>query len=161
MKTLTLVLLLCSLLVACKHSEPLAEQSEKPEQQVSSSPQRPFLADQKMCDEQAAKRFHEYTERDETLATYTSHYDPSLKICYVRVNHVTTVNKAPLTSSTIFDAFEGRVYADYRWYNPQGKQFYEVAPSSCEIDLPGKPQITCKSAEEFKNLAEQYFSIAE
>jgi hypothetical protein len=170
MKSLVVVavLILSVCTVACNHSSPTKpgsdatpKQSETPrEPQPVFTPHIATLAEQKMCDEQALKRFHEYTEKNEKFATYTSHYDPSVNVCYVRVNRV-TADKFPMDNSNVFDAFEGRMYASYMWMNPQGKKYWEVSPSDCEINIPGKDKIVCKSSDEFSELTEKYFGVAQ
>jgi hypothetical protein len=168
MKSLAVVAVLVVCTIACNRSLPTKPASDAaPKLSMAETPQPVFtphnatLAEQKMCDEQALKRFHEYTEKNEKYATYTSHYDPSVNVCYVRVNRLTVEKGVPMTSSTVVDAFEGRGYANYIWINSQKKQAYEVAPMDCEINLPGKDALHCKSSEEFDELTEKYFGVAQ
>lgn len=161
MGKLMTILFACMLTLSCQRSE-----SSAPKFVVASKPETPFtpnnatLSQQKMCDEQAAKRFNEYIDQKaRDFDSYTSHYDPSVNVCYVRVNQ-TLVEKIPGNSSTITDAFEGRVYATYLWSNPKGKKYWEVAPTMCEIYLPAKDVITCSSSNEFDSLTEKYFGVA-
>ena len=65
-----------------------------------------------------------------------------------------------IVSDVVYDAFGGRVYATYIWINSEGKKFWEVAPTECEIDIPGNPDQHCKSDTEFDELTEHYFGIA-
>jgi hypothetical protein len=114
-----------------------------------------------MCDEQAAKRFNEYTPaKDRDLDSYTSHYDPIVNVCYVRIDRLSSEGGAPSSSVIITDAFEGRVYADYFWINPHGKKYWEVAPSDCQVSIPAKDTIKCNSSDEFDSLTEKYFGTA-
>ena len=125
------------------------------------------LAQQKMCDEQAAKKFR---ENDETVAfheerriapmtSYTSHYDSMVNVCYVSVH---SYGGTPLAvTDIVYDAFGGRVYANYIWINPQNKQFSEVPTSQCEIYIPGKPDEKCKTDSEFYALTEKYFGVTQ
>jgi len=113
-----------------------------------------------MCDEQAARRFRENTpDKERDWDSYTSHYDPRVNVCYVRINR-TFVGTANALTLTITDAFEGRVYATYVWSNPGNKKFWEVPPSNCEINVPGKDTIKCTSSDEFDSLTEKYFGTA-
>ena len=114
-----------------------------------------------MCDEQAAKRFIEYTEAKERDSdSYTSHYDPVVNVCYVRVNHMLVEGRTVGNSVTITDAFEGRVYATYFWSNPDGKKYWEVAPLDCQVNVPGKDSVKCTSSDVFDSLTEKYFGTA-
>lgn len=121
------------------------------------TPEAASLAQQKMCDEQALKRFKE-NKHVSSLDTYTSHYDPTVNVCYVRIESYAG-NPVVLTD-VVYDAFGGRVYAEYLWTNPHNKKFWEVSPTECEIQIPGKPDETCKSATEFDDLTEKYFGVA-
>ena len=94
------------------------------------TPEPGTLAQQKMCDEQAAKKFHE----DESTAlhvgstplySYTSHCDPTVNVCYVRVHSFG--GTPPSVSDVVYDAFGGRVYAIYIWVNAQNKKYWEVS----------------------------------
>src|ERR1039458_7448224 len=71
------------------------------------------LAQQKMCDEQAAKKFRENTTGSKTVNSYTSRYDPSVNVCYIRVHSIG--GNPPMVTDVVYDAFGGRVYANYMW----------------------------------------------
>jgi hypothetical protein len=114
-----------------------------------------------MCDEQATKKFHEDNPHAHPFQNYTSHYDPKNNICYIRVFSTTADKKSVSTVITVYDAFEGRVYAAYIWINNKGKQYWEVKPMECFVLPIGKDKIPCSSVEEFNKLAETYFGIAE
>lgn len=124
------------------------------------------LAQQKMCDEQAAKKFHENEnsafhekERSALIGSYTSHYDPTVNVCYVRVHSIG--GKNPMVADVVYDAFGGRVYANYMWINSQNKKYWEVSPSQCEIDIPGRPDEKCATSAEFDQLTEKYFGVTQ
>jgi hypothetical protein len=87
--------------------------------------------------------------------TYTSHYDPTVNVCYIRVHSLGT--NPLMVTDVVYDAFGGRVYSEYTWINAQNKQAWEVSPTECAIHIPGKPDETCKTSEEFNELAEKYF----
>jgi len=36
-------------------------------------------------------------------------------------------------SIVVYDAFQGRVYANYIWINAKGKKYWEVAPTECDV----------------------------
>src|SRR5664280_2603354 len=77
------------------------------------------LAQQRMCAEQAAKKFSENGHGK--YDAYTSHYDPKVNVCYIRVNSI-SAEKFPIVADVVYDAFGGRVYANYLWVNSQNKQ---------------------------------------
>jgi hypothetical protein len=128
------------------------------------TPEPASLAQQKMCDEQAGKKFKENKsdfddKKNPPIYNYTSHYDPSVNICYVRVDSLSADKGGSMVSDIVYDAFGGRVYATYTWINSEGKKYWEVAPTECDIDIPGKPEQQCKSDTEFDELTEQYFGV--
>lgn len=138
----------------------------RPNAQPLFTPQAATLAQQKMCDEQAAKKFQEnessenFPKSKATISSYTSHYDPTENVCYIRVDS-TSAEKFPVVTDVVYDAFGGRIYANYVWVNSQNKKYWEVSPSICEIHIPGKPVEDCNSAEEFDALTEKYFGVTQ
>ena len=147
------------ILMGCDaHSRSVKAAIPASEAQPLFTPVAASLAQQKMCDEQAAKKFSE--NGHEKYDAYTSHYDPTVNVCYIRVNS-TSAKKFPIVADVVYDAFGGRIYANYMWINSQNKKFWEVSPSTCEIHIPGKPVEKCNSAEEFNKLTEKYFGIAQ
>jgi hypothetical protein len=129
------------------------------------TPEPASLAQQKMCDEQAGKKVKEnqsdfIDKKNPPITSFTSHYDPAVNVCYVRVDSLSAdKNGSSSVSSIVYDAFGGRGYANYIWINSKGKKFWEVAPTECDIDIPGKPEQRCKSDTEFDELTEQYFGV--
>jgi hypothetical protein len=113
------------------------------------------LAQQKMCDQQARKSFHESNPTPQHFLTfeYTSHYDPKMNVCYVEKEFAGYIGKSEsLTVSwAVWDAFEGRGYASY----------IKVGPDvmDCEITRPGHPIEWCKTGDEFEDLVQKYFGI--
>jgi hypothetical protein len=116
------------------------------------------LAQQKLCDEQARNKFREDKHSTSTYSSYTSHYDPTVNVCYIRVNSTST-ETFPVVVDMVYDAFGGRVYANYEWIDSQNKKYREGSPSTCELDIPGKPVEKCKSLEQFDVLTEKYFGV--
>lgn len=129
------------------------------------TPEPATLAQQKMCDEQARKKYLENRLSDfdaksnQFTSSYTSHYDPTVNICYVRVHSLSADKKGSMVSDVVYDAFGGRVYATYIWLNSEGKKFWEVPPSECDVEIPGKPEEKCNSNTEFDELSEKYFGV--
>ena len=144
-----------------------AKPTPKPvEAQPLFSPVAATLAQQKMCDEQAGKKFRENDSSDNSVpkdknntSSYTSHYDPTVNVCYVRVHSMGW--KPASVADVVYDAFGGRVYANYIWVNSRNKRYWEVPPSMCEIHIPGKAEETCKSDKEFDELTEKYFGVTQ
>ena len=124
------------------------------------------LAQQKMCDEQATRKFREnenvanIPKSRTSINSYTSHYDPAVNVCYIRVSS-TSADKFPVATDVVYDAFGGRIYANYMWVNSQNKKYWDVSPSMCEIHIPGRPIEKRNSAEEFNELTEKYFGVTQ
>jgi hypothetical protein len=151
------VCLSVAILLGCeKHGRSVSAPNPASEAQPLFKPEAASLAQQKMCDEQASKKFTE--NKHDTLDSYTSHYDPSVNVCYIRVDTVT--GKPLAVTAVVYDAFGGRVYANYAWINSQNKKYWEVSPMTCEIHIPGKPDENCKTDAEFDALTEKYFGVA-
>ena len=105
-----------------------------------------------MCDEQATKKFREYVGGNAAISDYTSRYDPSVNVCYVRVYYV----GGDTVVDAVYDAFGGRVYASYGLITSHGD-----VPTMCKIFIPNKPVQVCKSTSEFNELVERYFGVAQ
>ena len=145
-----------AILLGCNtHGRSINTAKPASEAQPLFTPVAASLAQQKMCDEQAAKKFRENGHG--ALDAYTSHYDPTVNVCYIRVDSITA--NPPLVTNVVYDAFGGRVYANYLWVNSQNKKYWEVSPSTCEIRIPGKPDEKCKTGAEFDELTEKYFGV--
>jgi hypothetical protein len=128
-------------------------------------PRSATLAQQKMCDEQARKKFHEDNQDvpPHKRGQYTSHFDAAANVCYLLVHYAGSDNGVPGVSGLVYDAFEGREYASYTsytWVNTQKKKCWEVVPTECKLKPRGKAEITCKSSAEFEGLIEKYFGVA-
>jgi hypothetical protein len=133
------------------HNRPANAAKPISEAQPLFTPLAASLAQQKMCDEQAAKKFREQTGGQITFSRYTSRYDPSVNVCYVRVYYAA----GDTVVDTVYDAFGGRVYAAYGWTGSHGD-----VPTICKIFIPGKPVQLCISTTEFNELVERYFGVA-
>jgi len=123
------------------------------------------LEEQKKCDAQASKVYHEGRARDgfhgedsTGMNGYTSHFDPATNICYVWVRFSKIDDKTITFADTISDAFEGRLYASYLWFNP-GKKAWEVKPTECWIKPRKQEKISCESEDDFDSLVDKYFGI--
>ena len=126
------------------------------------------LAQQKMCAEQAKKAFYESeegtpipvadrTRRSRMSAGYTSHYDAKANVCYIMVSEMDLYKDEDgneiLNTTRVYDAFEGRIYADYF-------QMSKNPPPTCSVKPLGQDEILCKSSAEFESLVEKHFGIS-
>src|SRR6266853_5341736 len=133
---------------------------------VAAAQKNESLDEQKKCDAQASKVYHEgraleghHGEDSTGMNGYTSHFDPATNICYVWVRWAKIDKKGPTFADNISDAFEGRLYASYMWMNLEGKKSWEVTPSICSVKPRKQEEITCKTEEEFVSLVDKYFGI--
>ena len=111
------------------------------------------LADQKLCAEGAEKSFA--ADRNAIRDTYTNHLDPVSKTCYIETTETTLITPLPYRfeyGHTIYDAFEGRVYGEFRSGLP-----LRGTPDDCSIEPHDQPKMACKTQEEFDQLALRYF----
>jgi hypothetical protein len=146
------------ILLACnsqRQTVSAAKPTPKPvEAQPLFTPEAASLSEQKMCDEQAAKKFREYAGANTPISSYTSRYDPSVNLCYVRVLFMN--GRPAYATDTVYDAFGGRVYAAYGWTEKSGD-----VPTMCKIFIPGESVQLCKSTTEFNELVGRYFGVAQ
>lgn len=161
----TILAVLASLiLVACNKPQPVtAKQGPAPVETAPapddpSQPRLATLAQQKMCAEQAEKQFNS-TSASQGSANFTSHYDARANVCYIMVHDAGVSYGNRTVSDVVYDAFEGRVYANYIFINSQKKYDWEVAPAECDVKPRGQAEITCKSSDEFEELIDKYFGI--
>lgn len=133
------------------------------------------LVQQKACADQARTRFVEdgYTStyvrgtRDLQHASYTNHYDIKTSVCYVEVLTVNTTsakNNALLVSRLVYDAFEGRLYANLTIVMGDGHPSIigtSSDPSVCRVKPSGQPAIQCsiEDEDEFDALVNKYFGL--
>ena len=89
-----------------------------------------------------------------TSATFTNHNNLTLNKCFMEMH---LASPEPLVvSRRVVDAFEGKIYAEYLWTNPQGKQYWEVEPTLCSVTGVSGEETACTSSEEFDQLIKQY-----
>jgi hypothetical protein len=142
-----------AILLGCdQHSRLLNAAKPVGEVQPLFTPEAASLEQQKMCSEQAAKRFREQTGGNITISHDISRYDPSVNVCYVRVYYAS----GDTVVDTVYDAFGGRVYASYGLTGS-----HVDVPTMCKIFIPGKPVQFCKSTSEFNELVERYFGVTQ
>jgi|SRR5579862_1677852 len=124
------------------------------------------LDEQKKCDAQANKVYHQsreldghHTEDSTGMNYYTSHFDPSLNSCYVWIRWAKMDKDGFAFANTVEDAFEGRVYASFMWMNLNGKKAWEVKPIECWVKPRKQEKISCESEDDFDKLVEKNFGI--
>jgi hypothetical protein len=165
-----LAVLISLTLVGCNKPQPvkqvtqLVQTTQASTLEDQSQPRLATLEQQKMCGEQAEKQFNTIEQNDKKFKTsnisdYTSHYDARANVCYMMI-HSDSASKTVVSNiKTVFDAFEGRGYASYIWFNAGKKKYWEVAPTTCVVYPRGQPEIKCKSSDEFDALVDKYFGI--
>jgi len=136
-------------------------------------PRGATLAQQKMCADQARRAFNDSdaskpiadkTMRRASPAEYANHYDSKANICFIMVRESYISDDAAggktfSNSIVVYDAFEGRVYANYLWFSQKNKKFWEVAPMECSVKPRGQDEMACKSSQEFEHVVDKHFGI--
>jgi hypothetical protein len=109
------------------------------------------LAEQKTCDEQAHKKYHEITDNALFTGSYVgSHYDSKEGACYFRyeMSRILHEDKELEFGSLVRDAFSGKVLAIFL-SGDRHPQDYICAVGSTQ----------CKDSTEFNTLVEQRFGL--
>jgi hypothetical protein len=131
--------------------------------------QQAMPSQQKFCDEQANKRFHEDHEAENGTGSnwineHTSHFDASANVCYLILYRFATLASVGPSgpgrlTHEVYDSFKGTKYASYEWHASPGSVYSEVLPTDCHVKPRGQEAIACASFAEFKDLIEKYFGI--
>jgi hypothetical protein len=124
-------------------------------------PRSATLQQQKMCAEQADKKFGELDEykpsqRQADIGEdieHTSHFEAGANVCYVTAYML-------LQQDEVYDAFEGRRYARFL-YLGQGKKYDDTDPVDCRLKPRGQTEIKCNSWAEYQELIEKHFGIGQ
>jgi hypothetical protein len=122
---------------------------------------------QATCAAQARKAFYEWdaelkkSELPDMKALelsndYQSHYNTKLKKCLILVESSRWLAKTQTVTVYLSDAYERRIYASYIWYSHPTKQYWEVAPSTCELIPSLRQKKYCNSREEFDAFVADY-----
>lgn len=130
-------------------------------------PRPATLTQQKMCADQAKRSFAEWagtslgSGKIGPYTYYTSHYDAKANVCYIMVTDTYSLGKSEgiTCTSSVYDAFERRLYAKYIWKSDKVKKAWEVPPITCFVKPLGQKNIDCKSEDEFNELVEKHFGI--
>src|ERR1700761_2239891 len=133
---------LCALTVVCAgcNGQKQPTRDSDPTRQTESSGQRPTIAQQKACADQARVSFSEFRTADKTDIvvydeSYTDHFDVSTTTCYVEFLYTFSLDRGSTmtVSKTVQDAFEGREYATYIWSSKENKKYWDVPPEVCSV----------------------------
>jgi hypothetical protein len=124
---------------------------------LDSAPKTASLELQEKCARQAREEFKTYWEFRES-ADFTDHYNTKLNKCFILIQFVDTktVSGDIWTYKELFDAFEGKDYAEYDWKMDKLKKYWEVPPIVCKVTLPSGEETICRSSDEFNSLVKQY-----
>lgn len=114
------------------------------------------LLQQKTCADQAKQLFDDYKKNPLVeIAGYTSHYDATASRCSIEISNHNVYEGREITHNRfIKDAFEGR---NYGAFVSGSTNDLKHRPSVCTIEPPSRPEIVCRSEQEFDDLALKYF----
>ena len=113
---------------------------------------------QEKCAKQARVEFERWGYAKEAFADLTNHYNERLNKCFLALETRSADKSGSYINKFLADAYEGKQYAEYSWFNPSGsgQKFWEVAPDSCKVTMQSGQEITCKSSEEYDELIKFY-----
>lgn len=117
------------------------------------------FAAQENCSKQAKNFYDDYfkdgfTGSEIIAPGFISHYNTKLNLCFIWIQYLMTIKGADekiFTNQDVFDAVSRKVYASYSWSTVEGKKYWEVKPTVCEM-LDKK----CVSQEEFESFAKSF-----
>jgi hypothetical protein len=132
--TLASLVLFCLVFVGCSNPYDTIQEQKKKIDELFAQLDKCNLESQEKCARGAKQAFHDAGYDKNTLGGYVCHYNKKLNKCFIEIT-ATSVSKngAISTSKTLFDAFEGREYANFFIYVPKGKAYYEVKPTLCKM----------------------------
>jgi hypothetical protein len=113
---------------------------------------------QEKCARQAREEFRLYGWDKHPMAFVLNHYDAKLNRCFMEVRD-TDARSVPgtiLTSETVLDAFEGKLYASYAWSAEKNKRYQYAPLLDCEVTSLSGEKTVCHSSEEFDELVKQF-----
>lgn len=115
----------------------------------------------KDCAAQAAREFQAegYKLNDDNIdnmASFTNHYDPALRVCFVLIESASSTTSGRSFSKVLLDAYEGKEYGSYLWFPDPVKKYWEVPPFECHVLTAVGEKRVCKSDDEFNALVNAY-----
>jgi len=84
-----------------------------------------------------------------------------MKKCFIVVRQTKPLHGQILDSSTLFDAFEAKIYGQYIWSSQKDKKYWGVPPIRCTVTTSDGTAKVCKSDVEFAQLASEYMDVSE
>ena len=122
------------------------------------------LQEQGLCAKQARVAFQDWKgdATDQKLGTktvfqdYQNHFSPKFNRCFILIDYMYQMGPEHVTSATLMDAFERRIYATYSWSTEKDKKFWEVAPTICELMPTSQQTKHCSSKDEFDAFVAAY-----
>jgi len=119
----------------------------------SIEPRKKDLELQAMCAKKAEEAFKEnYPKTQGELFSYTCHYNRKLNKCFVLINGaLVDIPGQASNVSSLYDAYEYKMYADYHQVVKEGQHYYDTPPFICTtLDK------TCDSRQEYDNFVKPY-----
>ena len=111
---------------------------------------------QSKCADQAEKVFRDGGWEKKPSADFTDHFNFSLGKCMMNIRNLEMLNGNPMQQQILEDAFEGKVYGNFIWSNPDGKKYWEVVPLECDVtSLSGEKKV-CHSSDEYDALLKSF-----
>ena len=120
------------------------------------------LDDQERCAAQAQKAFQQLENERKTApfanetsiisSDYESHYNTKLKKCLMLIE--TQMSTGNLV--TLMDAYERRGFASYVWVMCEGKKYWEVPPTFCELTPTHSEKKYCADRDGFDAFVASY-----
>ena len=140
-------------LVACNQDKiaNLEKQNRQLEAKLESVTKAGSLDLQAKCSQQARLAFSESGLGKKAMAGYVNHYNPKLNICFVVFSSTETAGKDLTTYRVLYDAFEGKQYAEYF-----GGITRDAKPNVCTVKLQSGEDKDCESSKEFDELLKRY-----
>jgi hypothetical protein len=124
--------------------------------QLKSNAETADLDLQDRCALQAGEEFKLEGLEKQPSATFSNHFNKHMAKCFVVTQNNSVTKGSVLNSKMLVDAYEGRVIAEFLWINSDGRKYWEVSPTECDVLMPSGEKETCHSSEEFDELIKVY-----
>jgi hypothetical protein len=105
---------------------------------------------QEKCARQSREEYRSDGWEKRSMAGFTNHFNTRMNKCFMEIQDTDTTSSpgTVITSKTLSDAFEGKVYGTYIWSTDKKKKYWEVPPLECDVILPSGEK---KSANQMTN----------
>jgi hypothetical protein len=122
------------------------------------------LQEQGLCAKQARLAFQNWKgdATDKKLGTktisqdYQNHFSLKFNRCFILIEYMFQMGPEFVTSVTLMDAYERRVYASYTWSTKKDKKYWEVPPTLCLMTPASLQTTSCSSRDEFDEFVATY-----